>query len=57
MVSRTEPTLRAMPETVQTIFDLHDQRYSGLVGYFVAGDQLDENVFLRVGIQNCRPDV
>ena len=48
IIHRAEPILSALPKTVLTLLELHDNRYSDLDGYFVARDHLGENVFLHV---------
>ena len=57
MVFRAEPNRRALPDTVQTIHELHDKRYCGRIGCFVTGGHLGDNVFLHDGVQKCRPDL
>ena len=49
----TEPVLRALPGTVETFLDLHDEWNSGLVAALVVGGYFDETFLLYVSVEKC----
>ena len=49
---RAEPVLRALPETVQVLLELYDERNSCFVVGFVVGCHLDEHVPFDIDVED-----